>query len=340
MRTLRLIALLTASLGLATTAGAQFCAPGGGGPIPAIGLGGGGTYPGTLPSDPASSTVNVPGDVASITSIEISGLTHTWIGDMQVVLEDPNGVRHNIFVRPGLLNPSPCGNQGDFLGGDYTFVESGGLNLPTTSNVGIDPVAGTYNQSFDPGSGVWPSGTANIFNTPMESITGPGGVWTLRIYDWFEQDQGSFEGWTLCGETESNECFLAFGSGPGGASFTPNGVTMATQLDAIDRHYVVLPNSMPEFEIPQQTHSVNIHSGLARLTARADRRFAVQILMHNPEVFPWQPFQQSHGLLVNIDAMGRVTTASFGQGSMYVWAQVGTNDGGERTLRFPFTLPQ
>jgi len=340
MRLLRLIALLTASLGLAATASAQFCVPGGGDSIPTSGSGGFGLYPNLLPPHAASATVNVPGDVTSITSVEISGLSHSWIGDMHVVLEDPNGTRHNIFVRPGHGNPSLVGNSGDFLGGNYSFVESGGLSLPTTSNVPIDPPAGTYNQSFDTGGGVWPSGTNNIFNTPMESISGPSGVWTLRIYDWAILDHGSFEGWTLCGETDTNECFLAIGSGPGSASFTPNEITMATQLDAVDRHYAVLQSSMPEFVIPRVSPTVNFQHGLARLVQRPDRRFAVQVLMYNPEVFPWQPFQQSHGLLVNIDATGQVTTASFGQGSMNVWAQTGTNGSGERTLRFPFSLPQ
>jgi len=340
MRTRRLIALLTTLLGLATTAGAQFCVPGGGSPIPTAGFGGGGTYPGTLPPSEASSTVVVPGEVVSVTSVGIDGFGHTWIGDLQVVLEDPDGVRHNVFVRPGHGNPTPVGNSGSFNGGDYVFVESGGLSLPTTSIGPIDPPAGTYNQSFDTGGAVWPSGTANIFNTPMESITGSVGVWTLRIYDWFTGDVGSFAGWTLCGETDSGECFLAIGRGPGSASFTPNDVPLATQLDAVDRHYAVLQDSMPEFVIPRQGHSVNLQSGLARLIERPDRRFAVQVLMHNPVVFPQQPFHQSHGLLVIIDVTGQVTTVPYGRGSMSVWARIGTNGGGERTLSFPFTMPQ
>ncbi|TVQ30292.1 MAG: hypothetical protein EA376_13565 [Phycisphaeraceae bacterium] len=179
-----------------------FSGSGPGGNIPAVGTGGGGSWtstggPTVLPNDPFVSTISVPDDIKSVKSIEISGLTHTWIGDVQAVLVSPDNIGHNIFVRPGLFNPGTFGNSGDFLGGDYTFVESGGSDLPTSTTTAVNPPAGTYNQAFGVGAGMWPDGGFSIFNTPMGSISGGGGDWTLVIYDWAVGDAGALTGWTL-----------------------------------------------------------------------------------------------------------------------------------------------
>lgn len=208
---------LLAMLFVAGTATAQQhgTVTGSGGPIPASGTGDG-TYPGALPSAPAASDVNVPDAVTSVTSIEVTGLSHTWIGDLQMVLCDPNGVGHLIFLRPGYLNPSGAGNSGDFLGGDYVFVESGGLDLPTTSNTAVNPPPGTYNQTFDSGGVTWVDGDQNIFNTPMSQITGPAGTWTLKFYDWAGGDTGAFTGWTLNYRSDGGTgTAICFGDGSG-----------------------------------------------------------------------------------------------------------------------------
>jgi hypothetical protein len=192
-------AVLSASgLAFATV---PFSGSGPGGNIPAVGTGGGGTWtaaggPTALPVDPFVSTISVPDDVKSIKSIELHGLTHSWIGDVQAVLVSPEDVGHNIFVRPGLFNTGTFGNSGDFTGGTYTFVESGGDNLPTTSTA-FSPPAGTYNQAFGVGAGMWPDGALGIFNTPMSGISGGGGLWTLVIFDWAGGDPGALTGWTL-----------------------------------------------------------------------------------------------------------------------------------------------
>ncbi|MCI0629341.1 MAG: PEP-CTERM sorting domain-containing protein [Phycisphaerales bacterium] len=192
-------AILSTSSALADTAS------GGGGTI--IGSGGGSwvNLPAgatILPGGPASNTSSIvlPVGVASINSITITGLTHTWIGDTHAVLIDPTGAMHNIYVRPGLFNTSVFGNSGDFLGGTYTFVDSGGLSLPTSSSPIVSPPAGTYNTtdggSPDPEAN-WVNGNLGIFNTPFASISGAAGTWSLRFYDWDPADSGTFTGWEL-----------------------------------------------------------------------------------------------------------------------------------------------
>lgn len=336
MRTLKLISLLSATFALATTANAQFCVSSAGGS--AI-FDQGGTFPSTL-GGASSACVTVPGNVTGISSIDVDGLNHTWMGDLQMTLEDPNGVQHLIFLRPGYLNTANFGNSGDFNLGDYSFVESGGSNLPSTSAGGVSVSAGTYNQSFNSGGFAWASGTAGINNTPMNSITGPQGDWCVNFYDWAAGDSGGFSGVTVCGDTDGNECYLTIGSGPGNASFTPDDVSIQTNLDNVDLHYAVLLNSMPEFVIPAVRPAVFGNNGSVRLTQRPTRSFAVQVQMYNPEIFPNNPHHSSNGLLVNIDHVGNVNTVSFGSGSMSVWAQTGTNANGERIVKFPFTMPQ
>ena len=205
---------------LSATASAQFSASGAGSAIPASGTGGGGTFPLVLPVTPATSAAAVGVAVTSIDSVVIDGLTHTWAGDVQATLSDPNGVEHLLFLRPGFLNTSNFGTAGDFLAGTYTFVESGGASLPTSSN-GIDITPGTYDQTFDSGGVIWNSGDAGIVNTPMSMITGPAGNWTLTIYDWGGGDSGSFTGWTLNGQggaTGPNTgAAYCFGDGTGAA---------------------------------------------------------------------------------------------------------------------------
>ena len=125
---------------------------------------------------------------------------------------DPNGVGHNLFVRPGVGDGnSLIGNTGEFLVGGYTFVESGGMTLPGDAGK-TDISAGVYNQSFTTGVGTWPSGLHGILNTPLSQITGPAGEWQMIAYDWVEFAWGSTVGWVLnsndfVGNSGSAYCF-------------------------------------------------------------------------------------------------------------------------------------
>ncbi|MFT7486774.1 MAG: hypothetical protein ACI9F9_002630 [Candidatus Paceibacteria bacterium] len=199
MNTIKLLTLLSVGAAIAAPAQAQFSVSGPGSPVPASGNGGG-TWDTGMPVAPGISTVDVPVDVGAITSVEIDGLNHTWAGDVHATLADPSGFEHNLFLRPGYENPagSGFGTPGDFVLGDYMIVESGGMSLPTVSD-GANIQPGTYNQTFFTGGVTWVDGQSNIYNTPLGSIQGLAGTWTLRIYDWGLGDSGGFSGWTLNG---------------------------------------------------------------------------------------------------------------------------------------------
>ena len=234
MKTSKIAAVAALAFALSSTANAQFSVSGGGSNIPSSGTGGdavsagdgGAFYDSVQAGLQGTSSVAVANPVTSITSIQIQGLSHTWVGDTQATLEDPNGVEHLVWLRPGYLATGNFGNSGDFDGGSYTFVGDGsGASLPTTSGTG-GAAAGTYNQTFSSGGTTWISGTNGINNTPMGSITGPAGNWSLNIYDWAGGDSGSFSGWTLNGtDGAGGNVGNAYCFGDGSGAACPCGAT-------------------------------------------------------------------------------------------------------------------
>jgi subtilisin-like proprotein convertase family protein len=166
------------------------CVTGGtGGAIPTSGTGDG-TYQTVLPSFPMVGTlaVVVPAGATVLTELQLHGLSHTYIGDLQVVLTDPSGAKYNMLCRPG-TGAFSC----DYVG-DYTIIGqcNGGLSLPPTCTTTL-PV-GTYEQSF----GNYVSGGNGINNVALYSIPASAGTWTLTIYDWVAVDTGSLTSWDLC----------------------------------------------------------------------------------------------------------------------------------------------
>lgn len=168
------------------------CVSGAGGALPDTT---GGTWPTVLPTGtPFSSSIVLPSGMTSITSLKLNGLLHSWVGDVHLVLVDPNGVAHNLIQRAGFTGTG-FGNSGDFVG-NYEIVETGGSTFPPSGNVAV----GVYNQYFGSGGGLWPSGNANVFNTPLSAIPViPGGLYTLLCYDWAGGDTGNLGSWELCG---------------------------------------------------------------------------------------------------------------------------------------------
>jgi len=174
-----------------------------GGPFPpAPNTGGGGVYPTTLPTAPTSFTLNVaalPAGATVVTQVKMFGLTHTYVTDVQMVLTDPSGARHNLFVR----GSTPAG--GDLscdFNGDYVIVPActqATLALPATcAFTGAFLAAGAYDQQFGRGIQAWPSGTNGIFNTPLSSIAAATGTWTLTMYDWAAADIGNLTSFDVC----------------------------------------------------------------------------------------------------------------------------------------------
>lgn len=184
-----------------TNAGNVDC--GAGGPIADQPSGIGGTWPTVLPP-----VVTVyPGTTAvspcanRITGVLLGGLTHTWTGDLHIVLESPSAVRYNLVVRPGVTSSTSFGNSNDF-GGNYLIVDPSdpGITGTWANSPAVLP-NGFYPQFFGSGAG-WTNGADGCFNTPLSMVPAESGIWTLRIYDAGGGDTGALGGWCLLTDNE------------------------------------------------------------------------------------------------------------------------------------------
>jgi subtilisin-like proprotein convertase family protein len=167
----------------------QSSTPAPGTPVPSAGTGGGGFWPFTLPSSPTILSTTLTCPVNCIDRVTLDNLQHTYVGDLQVVLEDPLGVRYNLIVRPGSDGTS-SGSIFDYLGGTLDIVDP---QLPTARALpnAADIPAGAYRQHIGVGG---PIGT---LETPLRNITGPAGTWRLFIYDWISSDVGTIDGFSI-----------------------------------------------------------------------------------------------------------------------------------------------
>jgi hypothetical protein len=206
-----LIAGLVGSAALALSASAQYTVGSATGPYPVPSSGLGGTTPGmswALPLLPQTvdltrvplTAPGVPTGALNVKSITIYNLSHTWIGDLQIVLQNPAGLKYTLIARPGSDgSPTSYGNDGDFINSDITIVDPStpnAIDVPTTT---ADMLTGTYKQYFNP---TWSSASqlAVISNTDMNAIPIVPGQWKLTIYDWYPADSGSFDRWEMSGD--------------------------------------------------------------------------------------------------------------------------------------------
>jgi hypothetical protein len=173
------------------SASAQCTGPFAGGAIPASGSGGGGAFPGTLPPSPSvfTAAVTAPGGATVLKSVKLNGLSHTWSGDVQFVLQDPAGTLVNLIC--GM--PADPGND---FGGSYEIVDPVQCGTyPAFSYTNGNPIAsGTYSQNY----GGYTNGANGIMNVGIESLPAASGTWTLYAYDWVGGDVGTLTDFELC----------------------------------------------------------------------------------------------------------------------------------------------
>ncbi len=105
-------------------------------------------------------------------NITLDVIEHTWIGDLNISLESPNGT----IV---LLKPSNIAYSGDNLI-DVTFDDEAALPFPAPP--GTAPFTGTWQ----------PAGNLSDFDGEN-----PNGTWTLIVSDVFGADEGFIRDWTL-----------------------------------------------------------------------------------------------------------------------------------------------
>jgi hypothetical protein len=195
----RLALFTAAALAVTVSASAQYSVSGPGGAIPdATTTGNAGTV---LPGSFAEFTLTtpVPATALNIRRVKLTGLTHTWPGDLQFVLVEPGGAAHNLVSRLGITSPTAtcCGFSCD-VAADWTISETDpGTPWPASCSTAFTLVTGTYPQYF----GAWVSGSAGVSNTLMSAIPAAPGLWKLRIYDGAGGDVGALTSFTIEGDS-------------------------------------------------------------------------------------------------------------------------------------------
>ena len=159
-----------------------------------LGYTGGGTIiPGTGTTGPASQyplTISVPDSlIISDVDVVLSGLSHTFPDDLDILLRGPGGQT--------VLLMSDAGGGFDISGVTFRFDDAALTALPDATQL----VAGifrptNYDQGNDPFAGGGPThpyGSAlSVFNDTLSN-----GLWSLFIRDDNGGDSGSLAGWAL-----------------------------------------------------------------------------------------------------------------------------------------------
>ena len=140
------------------------------------------TYDGTL-GTMANHTIAI-GDTGSVAGLTVEvDMSHTWIGDLVIKLEGPDGTLVTLLSRPGFAEPADdgtgcCGTSTDiFLSDPITYADG----------------AGTAAEDMPGGGGTFaPNDALSTFIS--DSITGN---WTLYVGDAVGSDFGTLDGLTL-----------------------------------------------------------------------------------------------------------------------------------------------
>jgi subtilisin-like proprotein convertase family protein len=166
-----------------------------------------GTGTGPIPDATVTGTFGAPLNVSfvvsgiggSLSNISLSTtLTHTWIGDLEVVLAPPGVTPGNagsfvIYSRVGATDAGAVGDSSN-LGGTYVFANSAANNIWTVANgLGDNDVipAGSYRTVVAAPSAI--PAPVTDFTAAFSGLTPAqiNGTWTLRFRDRGQADIGS-----------------------------------------------------------------------------------------------------------------------------------------------------
>lgn len=174
--------------------------PGSGfGPIPD---GGAGCDP--SPGQSVDVTFDVTGISSAPSSVSVSlTMTHSYLGDIGVLLISPDGTFHTLFNNTGSTTDGGFGDSSD-LGATYVFSDtapappSGGWWQEATARTASEIMtAGTYRTTAMGGVGQTNPAPPTSMNAAFAGIPTSNGMWTLSITDGCAQDTGAITAATL-----------------------------------------------------------------------------------------------------------------------------------------------
>ncbi|MFZ9688439.1 MAG: lamin tail domain-containing protein [Phycisphaerales bacterium] len=122
-------------------------------------------------------------------SVTVTGLTHTWCGDVSISVITPGGITVPLVARAGFTGGTSQGDSSDF-NGTYTFRDSAAASLWTAASA-----AGATTAIA--GGNYFPSVSLTGARQELDSAINAGalaGTWTIRFTDSLNLDTGSFTG--------------------------------------------------------------------------------------------------------------------------------------------------
>lgn len=146
---------------------------------------------GVIPdNDPvgATYTINVPVAIASVVSVTMTGLSHTWVGDCTFTLFAPDGSFKDLVARIGRTGGTGVGDSSNY-NGDYKFID-GGASIWTEATLGDS----TYNLRSGNYAASGVDNAAVVLGSFAPQVAGD---WKLLVKDEASLDTGTFRTWTL-----------------------------------------------------------------------------------------------------------------------------------------------
>lgn len=158
-----------------------------------VGSGTGFVIPDNNPAG-VSSTITFSDDLVITGNlvVTLTGLTHTWVGDVTATLIAPNSTSHTLFFRIGKTTPAGTGDSSDF-NGTYIFSDA------ATGDIWAEAAARNQISALAPGAYRTTAEGSPVFTT-MDSVfagLSTQGDWTLRMADLSGGDSGGLVGWSL-----------------------------------------------------------------------------------------------------------------------------------------------
>lgn len=148
-------------------------------------------YPATI------AVTGIPATGVNVKSITLNGLTHTFPGDLDILVRSPSG--QNVILM------SDVGGAGDLNNVTYTFSGTGSTTLS-----GVYNPSGTYlpTNVGTPDTWIAPGpGSVSQANPSLTTFTGdPNGTWNLFIVDDAGGDIGTLTGWTITFDVGTTTC--------------------------------------------------------------------------------------------------------------------------------------
>jgi subtilisin-like proprotein convertase family protein len=124
----------------------------------------------------------------------IDSLTHTFVGDLTVLLRAPNGYGADLILAPGILSADQ-GNGDNLVDTVIDDAATGDLLLAPQS---IAPYSGRWHPANNSPS-LGPAGLAPDAIGQLSRLNGVStrGEWTVRVADTARADSGTLNGWSL-----------------------------------------------------------------------------------------------------------------------------------------------